>query len=168
VSPGSADAGAVAECLGGRAVGDAPIWDAGLPQVMLEVADLDGLSPDHDALRLQARDEGWAGVSAYVVRGRGNGAVEAEVRHFASPIGIPEDPVTGSAAGALGAALAAGGDGDAQGGLRLVVRQGRHLGRDGLVQVDVAGGPGGPTAVTIGGAVVPVMAGIISEGIIPG
>ena len=168
VSPGHADTGAVAECLGGRAVGDAPIWDAGLPQVMLEVADLDGLSPDHDALRLQARAEGWAGVSAYVVRGRDTGAVEAEVRHFASPIGIPEDPVTGSAAGALGAALAARGDSDGRGGLRLVVRQGRHLGRDGLVQVDVAGGPGGPTAVTIGGAVVPVMAGIISEGILPG
>jgi predicted PhzF superfamily epimerase YddE/YHI9 len=49
-----------------------------------------------------------------------------------------------------------------------VVQQGRHLGRDGVVQVDVAGGPGGPTAVTIGGAVVPVMAGIIGEGILPG
>ncbi len=162
---GLADARAVAACLGAHPLGEAPIWDAGLPQVMLEVQDLDALSPDHDALRAFGRDEGWAGVSAYVLHEHGDPTV-AEVRHFAAPIGIAEDPVTGSAAGALGAALAARGTGRA--GLRVTVRQGHHVGHPGEVHVRVIAGSDGTTTVTVGGAVVPVMAGTIRRDILPG
>jgi trans-2,3-dihydro-3-hydroxyanthranilate isomerase len=154
VRRGTADAGELARCLGARATGDAPIWDAGLPQAMLPVERLDDLSPDHAALRALGQREGWAGVSAYVVNHPGDPAC-AEVRHFAAPIGIDEDPVTGSAAGALGAALSAGRGAD----LALTVLQGHHMGRAGEVRVSVEHGAHGPEAVTVGGAVVPVMRG---------
>lgn len=154
VRRGTADAGELARCLGARATGDAPIWDAGLPQAMLPVERLDDLSPDHAALRALGQREGWAGVSAYVVTHPGDPA-RTEVRHFAAPIGIDEDPVTGSAAGALGAALSAGRGAN----LALTVLQGHHMGRAGKVRVSVEHGAHGPEAVTVGGAVVPVMHG---------
>lgn len=154
VRRGMADAGELARCLGTRAMGDAPIWDAGLPQAMLPVERLDDLSPDHAALRALGQREGWAGVSAYVVTHPGDHS-RAEVRHFAAPIGIDEDPVTGSAAGALGAALSAGRGAH----LGLTVLQGHHMGRAGEVRVSVEHGDDGPEAVTVGGAVVPVMRG---------
>ena len=103
---------------------------------------------------------GWAGVSAFVLQDNGDGAARAEVRHFADPIGIDEDPVTGSAAGALGAALFAR-SGPAADGLGLTIRQGRHMGRDGLITVTVDAGAHGPAAVHVGGAVIPVMTGTI-------
>lgn len=162
VRRGAADAAALAACLGARATGEAPIWDAGLPQAMLPVERLDDLTPDHAALHALGDREGWVGVSAYVLTGSGADA-RAEVRHFAAPIGIPEDPVTGSAAGALGAALAARRGGD----IDLVVRQGHHMGRAGEVRVRVDHG-GGPAAVTIGGAVVPVLRGHVGAGTLPG
>lgn len=165
---GTADAVAIAALLGAEAVGDAPIWNAGLPQVMIEVGDLDGIAPDHDALRALGTAGGWAGVSAYLLRGDGVGTgggepVTAHVRHFAAPIGIPEDPVTGSAAAALGACLAsrgALGDGTTA---RLTVLQGGQMGRPGRVDVGVSLGPAGPGAVMVGGAVVPVATGTIGQ-----
>jgi trans-2,3-dihydro-3-hydroxyanthranilate isomerase len=166
---GGADASAIAALLGTTALGDAPIWHAGLPQVMLQVRDLGGLAPDHDGLRALGTAEGWAGVSAYVLDQPGAGAdgdhpPTAHVRHFAAPIGILEDPVTGSAAAALGACLASRGAlGDAA-TARLTVLQGGHLGRPGRVQVSVDMGPAGPEAVTVGGAVVPVATGTIGPG----
>lgn len=172
VAQGHARADAVARLLGADAVGDAPIWHAGLPQAMLEVRDLDALAPDHDGLRALGIDEGWAGVSAYVMRpggtgdadGGGAGTPMAEVRHFAAPIGIPEDPVTGSAAAALGAYLAARGAlGNGPQG-RLTVMQGHRMGRPGRVDVVVDIAADGPTAVTVGGAVVPVATGAIGPG----
>jgi len=163
---GHADAGAIAECLGARAMGDAQIWNAGLPQVMLEVDDLHGLAADPHALRERGREEGWAGVSAYVLRD-GLQPV-AEVRHFAAPIGIPEDPVTGSAAAALGAHLAARGLRTGDGTLHLTVLQGHHMGRAGRVDVLVDVGPDGPRAVTVGGQVVPVVTGTTFDGLVAG
>ena len=169
---GHADARALAALLGATAVGDAPIWHAGLAQAMLEVTDLEGLAPDHEGLRAQGAAEGWDGVSAYVIRDDGRdaagGGVVAEVRHFAAPIGIPEDPVTGSAAAALGACLSARGALDAPGEGLLTVLQGRHVGRPGRVEVQVESGPDGPRAVTVGGAVVPVATGGIGMGVAAG
>jgi PhzF family phenazine biosynthesis protein len=165
---GQADAAALAGLLGVRALGPAPIWDAGMSQVMLEVDDLAALRPDHEGLRARGDAEGWAGVSAYTLRdeppGTGTGTHEnapvAEVRHFAAPIGIAEDPVTGSAAAALGACLAAKG---LIGGAEpaLTVLQGHHMGRPGRVDVRVHMGPDGPDAVTVGGAVIPAGTGAV-------
>jgi trans-2,3-dihydro-3-hydroxyanthranilate isomerase len=159
---GTADAGAIADALGATCTGPAPIWDAGLAQAMLPVATLDALVPDHSRLRALAAEEGWVGVSAYRLEAIGD-VVIAEVRHFAAPIGIDEDPVTGSAAAALGAALFADGARTGTDGLDLVVRQGHHLGRPGRVDVSVRTHDDGAVAVRVGGAVVPVMHGTIGE-----
>ena len=165
---GVADADALAALLGVHATGAARIWDAGMPQVMLPVDDLDGLRADHAALRTRGQAEGWAGVSAYVLRTEDGGgdptsATVAEVRHLAGPIGIPEDPVTGSAAAALGSCLAA--EGMITGARpALTVLQGHHIGRPGRVDVRVDMGANGPAAVTVGGAVVPVRDGTVRPG----
>ena len=157
---GHEDPAVMAALLGGPVMGTCPIWNAGLPQVMAEVTSLDDLAPDHAAIAARGGSMGWAGVSAFVLQDNGDGAARAEVRHFADPIGIHEDPVTGSAAGALGAALFAR-SGPAADGLGLTIRQGRHMGRDGLITVTVDAGAHGPAAVHVGGAVVPVMTGTI-------
>lgn len=164
VHRGTVDARAVAAALATEPAGPsatAPVWDAGLPQVMLPVHDLDQLVPDAHALRDLGAAAGWAGVSAYRVAGEADGALQAEVRHFAPPIGITEDPVTGSAAGALGAALAAMGARTRPDGLDLAIRQGHHMGRPGRVDVSVSMAGDVPQAVTVGGAVVPFMTGTI-------
>ncbi len=164
---GTVDGDEVADALGctpGQAVGGmAPVWDAGLPQVMLQTISPAAIHdrPDRDArlAALGARD-GWAGVSAYSIESPAPGVVRAEVRHFAAPIGIPEDPVTGSAAGALGAALVAAGhahDGD----LDLSVRQGHGMGRAGEVRVHAVADGEVPTRLRVGGRVIPVMRGTL-------
>lgn len=155
---GDVDAAAVARALGTHAHGTVPVWHTGLPQVMMPVPDPTALRPDHEAIRALGQAFGWAGVSAYVIRHRAPGALRVEVRHFAAPIGIAEDPVTGSAAGALGACLAATGHAK-DGWLDLVVNQGAGLGRPGEVRVRVHAPGGHPESVQVGGAVVPVLSG---------
>jgi trans-2,3-dihydro-3-hydroxyanthranilate isomerase len=154
------DAAPLAAALGTVAGGAVPVWNAGLTQVMLPVDDPAVLTPNHGALRALGAQDGWDGVSAYRITQVAPGQVRAEVRHFAAPIGIDEDPVTGSAAGALGAALAA--DHTANGALSLTVRQGHGMGRAGEVTVEVAADSAGPTSLWVGGRVLPVMAGRIA------
>jgi trans-2,3-dihydro-3-hydroxyanthranilate isomerase len=159
---GDADAPGIAAALGATATGPAPIWDAGLAQAMLPVDDLAALRPDHGRLRDLAARDGWVGVSAYRLEAAGR-ITQAEVRHFAAPIGIDEDPVTGSAAAALGCALFTAGrrTGSASAGLDLVIRQGHHMGRPGHVEVSVRRDAEGVLAVRVGGAVVPVITGTV-------
>lgn len=135
------------------------IWSTGLPQLMLPVADeaeLAGARPDMEALAGLSRRDGWLGLSLYAVIEREPGQAVAAVRHFAPAVGVPEDPVTGSAAGGLGACLATAGFA-AGGVLRLVVRQGAALGRPGEVAVRVRCRDGAPEAVWVGGRVIPVL-----------
>ena len=150
----------VARALGSTATGVAPVWNAGLSQVMLAVENPQSLVPDHEAVRALGTRDGWHGVSAYRIEHASPGVVTAEVRHFAMPIGIAEDPVTGSAAGALGAALAAAGHA-AHGVLHLTVRQGHGLGRAGAVRVAVQTEGNVPVSLRVGGRVLPVMQGVI-------
>lgn len=142
-------------------IAPAQIWSTGVPQAMLSVPDQDALTgarPDHDALRRLGEDDGWLGVSIFHVIAASQGAARVRVRHFAPRLGIAEDPVTGSAAGALGACLAAAGL--AQGEtLDLTVWQGAMVGRPGRVDVAVAAPGGTPEEVSVGGRVLPVVEG---------
>lgn len=142
----------------------ARIWSTGVPQLMLP-ADLDSLEsarPDHDALREIGERDGWVGISAYAITGSRDDRLLARVRHFAPLLGVPEDPVTGSAAGALGACLAAHGmsSGD---DLELVVTQGVTGGRGGEVAVRVRSSAGVPSRVRVGGRVVPLFEGHVLD-----
>jgi trans-2,3-dihydro-3-hydroxyanthranilate isomerase len=157
---GDIDAAEVAHALGGNASSAAPIWNAGLSQVMIEVDAPQALAPDHAAVRSLGARDGWDGVSAYRLETVEPGHVVAEVRHFAAPIGINEDPVTGSAAGALGAALAAAGH-STDDVLHLTVRQGHGMGRPGEVHVQVHTRDQAPVALRVGGRVRSVLHGTI-------
>lgn len=82
-------------------------------------------------------------------------------RMFAPGLGVPEDPATGSASGALGCYLVWHGlvrphDGVA----RIVVEQGIEINRPSLIHVEIAVGNGGEiTAVRVGGEAVTVISG---------
>ena len=78
------------------------------------------------------REAGWAGTVTVLHR---TGGLEFEARNL-FPVGrITEDPATGSAAAATGAYLREVGAVSA--GDRVVIRQGRHVGRPSVLLVDV-------------------------------
>ncbi len=148
----------------GAAAGEtapARVWSTGVPQAMFAVADdaaLADAEPDLAALRRLGERDGWIGISAYSLIAASHGVARVRVRHFAPGLGISEDPVTGSAAGALGACLAAAGLAEA-GALELTVWQGAMLRRPGRVDVAVDAPGGDPREVSVGGRVLPVMEG---------
>jgi len=84
-------------------------------------------------------------------------------RTFAPLLGIPEDPVTGSANAALGALLARAGVVPRwEGEVNLTVLQGHKMGATGLVNVRVEYGPSGAIlGVYIGGKAVVAYSGIV-------
>jgi trans-2,3-dihydro-3-hydroxyanthranilate isomerase len=136
-----------------------------LPQLMVPVRSLE---------RLQALPSGGAGMAlATLLHAAGTDCAmlyttetvdpEATIhcRMFAPGLGVPEDPATGSAAGALGCYLVWHGlvrphDGAA----RVVIEQGLEIGRPSLIHVEVAVGNGGEiTSVRVGGEAVTVISG---------
>lgn len=163
------DAAEVGAALGMTPRTDPPaqVWSTGVRQLMVRAPSqeaLEGLRPDHEALARLGERDGWIGVSAYVLPDGDAGRVRVDVRHFAPLVGVPEDPVTGSAAGALGACLAAAGVGP-EDDLEMVVCQGASLGRPGEVAVRVASQDGRPRRVRVGGRVVPLFEGrVLREG----
>ncbi len=82
----------------------------------------------------------------------------AHARHFAASAGIAEDPVTGSAAGAMAAYLWKYGLVRER---RYMVEQGHLMGRPGVVTVEVDGDGDEPTGVRIAGTAVTVLRGSI-------
>ena len=111
----------------------ATLWNNGPDWWLQEVADeaaLRSYPPDFAAL---AALPGHGKLAAFALTGRQD--YQVAVRGFAPGVGVPEDPVTGSANALIGAWLAhhrrlPSGD-------RYVASQGRELGRDGRVQVQV-------------------------------
>jgi PhzF family phenazine biosynthesis protein len=113
------------------------------------------LRPDFARLAALTARCGAIGVSVF---GREqSGHAQIAVRAFCPGDSIPEDPVTGSANAAIGGYLRATG-GLARIGAHYRVSQGREVGRDGYVDVEVDTGTG---AVMIGGACVTCVTGTI-------
>lgn len=84
-------------------------------------------------------------------------------RMFAPGLGVPEDPATGSAAGALGAHLARHGEVPAaEGRISFTVRQGEEIGRPSRIEVEVDLEGDRVTAVRVGGAAVRVIRGEVT------
>lgn len=123
-------------------VDNGPLW------IVVDLADgarVRGLPPDFNALGIICEHATAVGVCVF---GRGHDDDAAMVvRAFCPADGIPEDPVTGSANAAIAAYLHASGK-LARYGARYHASQGREVGRNGVVevQVDVAG-----STITIGG-----------------
>ncbi|GAD51722.1 isomerase yddE, PhzC-PhzF family [Halarchaeum acidiphilum MH1-52-1] len=138
------DAERVANALGVDAlsfVDDLPVAvaDTGLPFLVVGLdylATLGDADPDDDALRDLCEEVGAEGVYAVTLD-----TLEREstlhARAFCAPVGIREDPVTGTAAGAAGAYLdeigAFGGDQPDE----MVFEQGHYVDRPGTVRVRV-------------------------------
>jgi trans-2,3-dihydro-3-hydroxyanthranilate isomerase len=84
----------------------------------------------------------------------------AHARVFAPAVGVDEDPVTGTAAGALGAYLVQNKVvTPTEDAVRLLVEQGSEIDREGLVHVEVALSEGEIVAVRAGGTAVTVFQG---------
>jgi PhzF family phenazine biosynthesis protein len=97
-----------------------------------DAATFDGFTFDPDAVRALMDEQGWSGTVTTAVE---TGPGEFETRNL-FPVGtITEDPATGSAAAALGAYVRELGAIAVPG--RLVVHQGRHVGRPSILLVDV-------------------------------
>ncbi len=127
------------------------ICDAGNPHpvVMVRSRDiLDALEYDFDALRILMSQQQWPATILVAFR-EGNTAFTA--RNPFPPGGVREDPATGSAAAALGGYLRQLGAITVP--AQLTVHQGAHVGRPGVLTVDVSESGGivvTGTAVQIG------------------
>lgn len=122
------------------------LWGVFVP--LLDSIVLDGLEPDLPAIERLSAELGVGSVYAYAPMGVNRFAA----RDFAPLLGIPEDPVTGSSAGALMALLAA------QGRLPVkqnravgVIYQGHNVGTPGEIEVEIEVQDGQVQAVHVGG-----------------
>ena len=122
------------------------LWSVFVP--LLDGIILDGLEPDLAAVERLSAELEVGSVYAYAPMGVNRFAA----RDFAPLLGIPEDPVTGSSAGALMALLAA------QGRLPVkhnravgVIYQGHAVGTPGEIEVEIEVQDGQVTAVHVGG-----------------
>lgn len=112
------------------------VSSAGIEQLMVPVRDIAALdSVIVDEQRLAALTP----LGAYCFTGMGAGRLQA--RGLFGPIGVPEDPATGSAAAGLGLYLAA-----RVGAIQCDVQQGVQMGRPSLLHIDAV-----PDRVRVGG-----------------
>jgi trans-2,3-dihydro-3-hydroxyanthranilate isomerase len=122
------------------------VCNTGVNQLFAELRDREALAALHPDMDLVAGLDGAEGIVAWCELGDG----EVAQRFFAPLMGIPEDPATGSAAGALGALRVFHG---AEPG-PLTVRQGDEMGRPSEIRVSVSGEAGYPADVRVGGRAV--------------
>ena len=163
------DLDALADALGGGAdlISPAPVpqvVSTALPQLMVPISSL-------AALRALPSGGGGGSLAAFLRRHGTDCAMcysmEAEspdatvhCRMFAPALGVPEDPATGSAAGALGAYLAHHGIIRAtDAGARVVVEQGLEIERPSRIAVTVRTAENGALHVEVGGTAVTVIEG---------
>ncbi len=93
------------------------------------------------------------------------GRARAHLRMFAPDDNIPEDPATGSAAGALGAYLVHYGASRVEpvdGSFSFVIEQGDFINRPSRINLEVKGAPGAVEQVRVGGPSVLVIQGELS------
>jgi PhzF family phenazine biosynthesis protein len=125
------------------------LWSTFVPLVDAFV--LDALEPDMDAIRTLSDELGVSGIHPYAPMGPDRFAA----RDFAPLVGIPEDPVTGSASGALIALLAQRGLIPRRGNLATgTCYQGHAMGQPGDVSVEVTLEHDRPSLIRVGGCAV--------------
>jgi PhzF family phenazine biosynthesis protein len=134
-TPASIEKSEAASLLGisERSLGDLPIEvvSTGLPALLVHLSrreELLRLKPDFPGIAQACARAKAAGIYAFALSGN-----EAEARFFAPLCGIDEDPVTGTAAGALLAYLLRY---RAFKGRRLIISQGKVLRREGEIYAE--------------------------------
>jgi trans-2,3-dihydro-3-hydroxyanthranilate isomerase len=139
-----------------EALGLSPADVVGQPQVCSTGLD-QGFAQVRDRGTLARAQPDLVAVGGLESLGLAAWADEAEgivaQRYFVPQLGIPEDPATGSAAGALGALRVFGGAAPGP----LTVRQGAEIARPSTLDVEVDGEPGRPASVRVGGRAVLVL-----------
>ncbi|MFQ6046937.1 MAG: PhzF family phenazine biosynthesis protein [Gemmatimonadales bacterium] len=165
-----ADTAPLSAALGGDIgfVKNAPkpqIVSTGLPQLMVPIDSLDALRAlpsggTGGQLATYLRDLGSDCAMCFTLETESPEAT-VHCRMFAPGLGVPEDPATGSAAGALGSYLVHHGIVDAPAGLaRLIVEQGIEIGRPSRIEVTISVGEDGEISrVQVGGRAVTVIEG---------
>jgi trans-2,3-dihydro-3-hydroxyanthranilate isomerase len=143
------------------------VVSTGVPQMMVPVrslAEVQALDPgrlDAAALNRACRAVGTECVMVFTTATERPEST-VHVRMFAPMLGVPEDPATGSANGALGAYLVLHRvvpiD---QPAVHIVSEQGSEIGRPSTLYVDVDHGDGTPHVVRVGGGVVLVAEGAV-------
>ena len=154
------DVGSLAAALGAEPKRTAPprIVDVGAVWTIVDLGDaatVRSLAPDLKRVAASTRADGTVGIAVFGRESTGDVAIA--VRAFCPADGIPEDPVTGSANAAIAAFLRDSGA-IAAIGARYVASQGRELGRDGRVTVDVDLASG---EVAIGGTSITCIEGVM-------
>ncbi len=143
------------------------VVSTGLPQMMVPVRSLAEVQSLHAgqlntaALNRACREVGTQCVLVYSLQTE-RPAATAHVRVFGPLLGVPEDPATGSANGALGAYLVRHGAVPVLGAsVHMMNEQGAELGRPSTLFVEVDHVDGEPQAVRVGGEVVLVAEGVV-------
>lgn len=159
----------LARALGGSPDGlaHAPrpeVVSTAMPQLMVPLGSTQALAAlptggAGAALAAQLRLYGTDCVMCYAPPEHGS----VRCRMFAPGLGVPEDPATGSAAGALGAHLVRHGViAPVDGRAHLVVEQGAEIGRPSRIEVEVDVDDDAITAVRVGGTAVRVISGEVT------
>jgi trans-2,3-dihydro-3-hydroxyanthranilate isomerase len=133
----------------------------GTPQLMFPVRSLhvlERLQPDQRALLELTRAGDYFSIHVFTPEGGYSPEARAHARHFAPAAGVSEDPVTGSASGAMGAYLVRYGIVPPG---RFMVEQGHIIGRAGAVYIEVDQEGEAITAVRVGGQAVTVITGVM-------
>jgi PhzF family phenazine biosynthesis protein len=145
------------EAIAGLALGSLPatLIDNGPHWWVVELADeqdVRGMKPDLAAIARLTEATGAVGLAVFAHSSSDD--YQLVVRAFCPADGIAEDPVTGSANAAIAAWLE---QNDALPARRYIASQGRELGRDGMVEVEVddsgAVWIGGQTQTVVDGTV---------------
>jgi trans-2,3-dihydro-3-hydroxyanthranilate isomerase len=143
------------------------VVSTGMPQMMVPVrslAEIQGLAADElnvAALNRACRTVGTECVMVFTLETERPDAT-VHVRMFAPLLGVPEDPATGSANGALGAYLVHHQVVSVtEPTTHIVSEQGAELNRPSTLYVEVDHRDGEPVGVRVGGQVTPVIEGLM-------
>jgi len=136
------------------------LWDLFVPIRTLEA--FTRMKPDLAAITELNKRLGVASTHCYSLETATEEA-QLHTRDFSPAVGIPEDPATGTANGALGAFLLHHGVfTPKRERLCLTVEQGFEIDRRSFIAVEVDGEPNSPRTVRVGGTAVPILKGTMS------
>lgn len=137
------------------------IVSTGLPVLIVPIRTLTAIKSmevNHSAVREICARLGTNGIMVYTTMTLEESAT-VHTRMFADPIGIPEDPATGSASGALGAYLVKNGVVDVGPTTEVVIEQGYEIDRPSRILVQVFSDDDMIQEIKVGGQVVMVAEG---------
>jgi len=140
------------------------VSSTGIDQLMVPIRSLEQvqrLSPNLEHLKRLEQELNITGCCTFSLRTISPEAF-VHMRFFAPWAGVPEDPATGSAAGALGAYLVAHGVLGSKSPVSFAVEQGIEIQRPSRITVLVQQEAGVPSVVKVGGRAVTVLDGEIT------